>query len=448
MAWFLRGVQSAVFHYASCAPCTGYADGRKRRRDAKQARKAREKLMLEEPDTYHHPEPTGTNPFWGEEIAKGPGPPPRRARRTGTGTGTTGTGTGTGTGSTWGITTAGTLSSVASKVGSSLDGESKDVHDLQDLQDPLRLSDESLDAAMPRPTASRTGSYHCARAPPVNDLHPPVVSLPSPDPVDNLWMLQPPPRASVMAGRERATHVSRCHSGASSRVELRLAHRSRTPQARPPSSTSSRRKRRDTAISTKSTLTCTNTHTSTGDVSDVSPYATATLPPSTTTHTSDIHCAGLRTRDSRPILSTIVSSDSNIAPSSPHSLHRPATSHENALPEKPSPIHHHQRDHRHFSSTDVHLNNSDLSSLNCLQDLVSPHALLRSSFVSAPLVEAKIRLPPSNEDMGSRIQQQGTWKSRAWQHVSSDDDDDDIVRVPFDSLGAGRDPRLRWSVDF
>ncbi|KAJ4983034.1 hypothetical protein SVAN01_11491, partial [Stagonosporopsis vannaccii] len=81
MSWFLRGVQSAVFHYASCAPCTGYADGRKRRREAKLARKARAKLVLEQPGAYHHPEPTGTNPYWGEEIALGPGPPPRRARR-------------------------------------------------------------------------------------------------------------------------------------------------------------------------------------------------------------------------------------------------------------------------------------------------------------------------------------------------------------------------------
>ena len=107
----MRGVQSAVFHYASCAPCTGYSDGRKRRKAAKAARKVREKLELEQPDAYHHPEPTGTNIYWQEEIAMGPGPPPRRARRTNTAT----------TGSTRGMPTRGTQSSALSNGGSSID---------------------------------------------------------------------------------------------------------------------------------------------------------------------------------------------------------------------------------------------------------------------------------------------------------------------------------------
>ncbi|KAF2855849.1 hypothetical protein T440DRAFT_165076 [Plenodomus tracheiphilus IPT5] len=524
MAWFMRGVQSAVFHYASCAPCTGYTDGRKRRRDAKHARKAREKLMLEEPDTYHHPEPTGTNPYWGEEIAMGPGPPPRRARRAGTG-------------STRCVTTAGTQSSAVSKVGSSIDGERKEDVRLSDdtVEDdnwnrkryqredeelwghdepPIPLQQTGTGSSvgvvgfqLRRPATSRSGSYYSVRAPPVNELHPPVVSLPSPDPSENRWMLQPPPKASVMAGKERATNMSRSHSGASSRVELSLgrqvstrqlmqklerrntgdvpsispassycnltsAQRSRTPQARPPSAASSRRKRRDTAVSTKSTITRTSTHTSSAnDSSDalargsITTATTITHQPPLSKSTTNSDTKPLRAHTSRPALSTIVSSGSGIAsPSlSPilHSPRGPTTSDENVLPEKPSPVH-----HRFPSDSIVYpprlkgadhitaLSTSDASTLNHLQDLVSPRALLDSRFVSAPLVEARVRLPPSEEDMAARVQRDASaqWSAeRDTETETSDDDEEDdeeTIRVPFDSFGAGRDVRLRWSVDF
>lgn len=523
MAWFMRGVQSAVFHYASCAPCTGYTDGRKRRREAKHARKAREKLMLEEPDTYHHPEPTGTNPYWGEEIAMGPGPPPRRARRTGTG-------------STRCITTAGTQSSAVSKIGSSMDGEPKEHVRLSDdtAEDdnwnrkryqredeelwghdelPMSLQQTGTGSSVGvvgfqirRPGTSRSGSYYSARAPPVNELHPPVVSLPSPDPSENRWMLQPPPKASVMAGKERATNMSRSHSGASSRVELSLgrqvstrhlmqklerrntgdvpsispassycnlasAQRSRTPQARPPSASSLRRKRRDTAISTKSSITRTNTQTSSAnDSSDALARASTNghttnshQPPpqqqpstSISTSTTNSDPTSLRAHTSRPVLSTIVSSDSGLAspvltPSSPETL----------LPQKPSPIHHRfPSDSTAYPSHTSSLNTSDTSTLNRLQDLVSPRALLDSRFVSAPLVEARLRLPPSEEDMATRVKTAGEaewagsracWRSRRESESSDgldEDEDEEMLRVPFDSFGAGRDVRLRWSVDF
>ncbi|KAI8942734.1 hypothetical protein NX059_000780 [Plenodomus lindquistii] len=517
MAWFMRGVQSAVFHYASCAPCTGYTDGRRRRRDAKQARKAREKLMLEEPDAYHHPPPTGTNPYWREEIAMGPGPPPRRARRTGTG-------------SSRCITTAGTQSSAVSKMGSSMDGEAKEALRLSDDtadddrwnrkryqredeelwghdEPPMPLQHTGTGFPLRRHGTSRSGSYYSARAPPVNDLHPPVVSLPSPDPLENRWMLQPPPKASVMAGKERATNMSRSHSGASSRVELSLgrqvstrqlmlkverrntgdvpsispassysnltpAPRSRTPQARPPSATSSRRKRRDTAISTKSTITRTDTQSSfTNDSNDalargIPATSTPSHPPSSTTPYDP---TPLRESSSRPALSTIVSSESGIT-SPTLSPRRPMTSDENSLPEKPSPVH-----HRFPSDSTVYptptpvgltnpktrtpLSTSDASTLNRLQSLVSTRALLDSRFVSAPLVEARVRLPPSEEDMAgiSKRIRNGWAGETAWRQPrdteSSDEEydgqeEEETVRVPFDSFGGGRDVRLRWSVDF
>jgi hypothetical protein len=348
-----------------------------------------------------------------------------------------------------------------------------------------------------RPGTSRSGSYYTARAPPVNELHPPVVSLPSPDPSENRWMLQPPPKASVMAGKERASNRSRSGSGASSRVELSLGRqvssrqimhklergetpevpshsptnsysnlstqgqrhdRCRTPQARPPSATSSRRKkRRDTSRARDLAMTRTDTDStqqSSGDSSDtVVRGSTASRTPGI----PDIKV--IRVRQSRPALSTVFSSNSganelSTLPSSHIKDHTNSDENALTLPEKPTPVHH------RFTSTSTSdsipyylkhrepLNSSDISSLNCLQDLVSPRALLNSRFVSAPLVEAKIRLPPSEEDMASRARQDwsgsGFSVSRGW-----GSGEEEVVRVPFDKEGPPeRDPRFRWSVDF
>jgi hypothetical protein len=454
MSWFLRGVQSAVFHYASCAPCTGYSDGRKRRRAAKAATKIKEKLQLDDPDTYQHPPPTGTNRYWEEEIRMGPGPPPRRARRTNTG-------------STRGITTAGTQSSALSKGGSSVEGDppgetrlsddtideetwnhkryQREDEDLWGADEPsIPLQHVSSGSStgitgynLRRPGTARSTSYYSVRAPPVNDLHPPVVSMPSPDPADNRWMLQPPPKASVMAGRERASNRSRSGSGASSRIELNLQRqlstrqarhrldrgqtpempsisrnssysnivsaqrrdRSRTPQVRPPSAASSRHikhlERSDTVSSRNSD-------------SD-----TPRKPPPTYTQKPDVKL--IRVRHSRPALSTVVSHGS----AELSSLAKPRS----------------KSSRRAYTSSSLRapLSSSDMSSLNVLQDLVSPHDLLNSRFVRAPLVEAKIRLPPDGENEKSL----------------DDGEEEEVVRVPFDNLGRPvRDPRFRWSVDF
>ncbi|KAF1919736.1 hypothetical protein BDU57DRAFT_443533 [Ampelomyces quisqualis] len=484
MSWFLRGVQSAVFHYASCAPCTGYTDGRKRRRAARAASKVKEKLQLEDPGSYQHPPPTGTNPYWDEEIRIGPGPPPRRARRTNTG-------------STRVITTAGTQLSALSKGGSSIEGHPADglrssdetIHDETWNHKRYQREDEDLwginELAIPlqhiasgssvggpgynlkRPGTSRSASYYSVRAPPVNDLHPPVVSMPSPNPADNHWMLQPPPKASVMAGRERATNRSRSASGASSRVELSLQRqlsskqvmhkfergetpempsisrhssysnivsgqrreRSRTPQVRSPSASSPRlRTRCDTVLSRSDTVSTTHSF---ADFND------ATLKSNSAPGPSDVKV--IRVRQSRPVLSTVVSSGSGGYGSSDENTHL----------QQPSQ----RRDFicasTQSTKSDAHLraplSSSDMSSLNCLQDLVSPGDLLKSRFISAPLVEAKIRLPPEdNEEARTLRPKQFRAPSRF-----SNSGADEQVRVPFDHEGVPvRDPRFRWSVDF
>ncbi|KAL5114814.1 hypothetical protein ACEQ8H_007307 [Pleosporales sp. CAS-2024a] len=464
MAWFLRGVQSAVFHYASCAPCTGYADGRKRRKAARIANKAKEQLQLQDPHAYQHPPPTGTNPYWEEEIRMGPGPPPRRARKN--------------NGTPRCLTTAGTQHSAQSKAASTLHGPDK-----------LRLSDDTADddtwnhkryqredehlwgiddAAIPlahiasrssaggsgfhlsRPDTSRSASYYSVRAPPVNDLHPPVVSMPSPNSADNRWMLQPPPKASVMAGREPARNRSRSGSAASSRVELnshrRLSTRhaqhklergqtpempsisrnssysnivsaqrrdtSRTRQPRRPSASSSHHaKRRDTALSRSDTV---STHRSSGESTDTMHKSTSTA--TSTSTAPDVKI--VRTRNSRPLLSTVLSSGSNDENASP------------LLQPQPQP---HSLVPKRLKAGHMSASSADATSLSVLQDLVEPGHLLKSRFVSAPLVEAKIRLPiDDGEDEDHDVLQ-----------------DDEMVRVPFDQEGKRvRDPRLRWSVDF
>ncbi|KAF2659209.1 hypothetical protein K491DRAFT_591648 [Lophiostoma macrostomum CBS 122681] len=490
MSWFLRGVQSAVFHYASCAPCTGYMHRKKRRKQAKRDRQTHHRLKAEQPELYHHPEPTGTNPFWDEEIVMGPGPPPRRAKRTNTGTA-----------SQKGFTAAGNTSAVGSHAGSNVDINRGD--------DALRLSDDTTDdenwnrkryqredeelwgleepsspssskfgrdsstgvGGVNRPSTSKSSaeSYFTARAPPVNDLHPPIVSMPSPNASDNHWMLQPPPKASIMSGKERATTRSRSGSGASSRIELSLQRqvsvrqlkvkldrgetpempplsrgssynnmftlqrhdRPRTPNVRPPSAASSRKKkkRRDPVGNAPS-----DTNRSSGESSDTIVHSK-----------SSVKFAGIsslrvvRVRGSRQRLSTVISSGSGISPPEPAVLGLGA---ENQLTRRSRYTSDQSSDSapylmKHRSP----LMNSDASSLNVLQDLVSPRALLSSRFVSAPLVEAKIRLPAAD------MEEETTLNSIAGKDWVNTDHSE--ATVPFDSVpGPERDPRMRWSVDF
>ncbi|CAI6275635.1 unnamed protein product [Periconia digitata] len=518
MAWFMRGVQSAVFHYISCAPCHGYSDRKQKRKHAKEARQVRMKMQLERPELYHHPEPTGTNPYWQEEITMGPGPPPRRARRTNTS-------------STRGITSAGTQSSAVSQGGNSIDAgpypelrlsddtlnedDEKWNHKRYQREDedlwgsepvvPVQsaLSGSSVGVTgLTRPTPSRSESHCSVRAPPVNDLHPPIVSLPSPRPTDNRWMLQPPPKAAVMSGKERATNRSRSGSGASSRVELSLQRqvsvrqaknklnhgesprsisrgssysnllsgqrhdRPITPQTRPISAASSRRKRRDTTMA----KTEPGEHSS-YDSSDNSIYPTSLSRSQTGPPTSK----SLGVRISRQQLSTVVSSGSgNPSTPSPTTISfAAAAENDDASSKKPFPraqrpsytsavssdaLVPSSTKRRGAGATIANRNpSSDKNSLTSLQNLVEPDALLNTRFVSAPLLEAKIKLPPSDQDeeknLGRAVFAGNGLKigthGKMWGAEMVDGAE---VRVPFDrsdsSSEAPRDPSMRWSVDF
>jgi hypothetical protein len=471
---------------------------KQRRKHAKQARKARTKLVEEQPGLYHHPEPTGTNLYWQEEICLGPGPPPRRAKRTNTC-------------NTRATVTAGTHGSALSQTGSSID---------VDRAAKLRLSDDTLDddnwnrkryqrededlwgfdtivplqttvsgsssgvAGLTRPSTSRSGSYYSPR-PPLTDLHPPVVSLPLPHSYDNQWMLQPPPKASVMSGKERATLRSRSGSGASSRVELSLQRqvsarqlrhqidrgetpeipslsrgtsyndmflgqrheRPMTPLARAPSAASSYRprRRRDTAM----TSTSAADHPSSDSSDTVVRHSHSSSREQSTVPSLNV----LRVRGSRQQLSTVISSGSGDPSTSPTNT-PPELENQNIRVPAIRKVRHSTQstdsDPYHLMKRHAPLVSSDISSLNVLQNLVSPDALLNSRFVSAPLMEARVKLPPSDHDE-QKMLDADPWSgsgfaiSRGWGMGQVEGQ----ARVPFDSAGvAQRDPRMRWSVDF
>jgi hypothetical protein len=338
-----------------------------------------------------------------------------------------------------------------------------------------------------------------------NPLDPPITGLPSVRPSDNHWMLQPPPRASIMSGKERPTNRSRSGSSASSRVELSLRRRAstrhlhkmledgsapelpplarvssyhnnivsgpghdrpRTPDNRPASTVSliGQRRRRETTIrdarevrilSRESSITV--VHSEKASTTPVSSshgpdeardgsHNSASLGASPKPPMPNLRI--VRVRSSLPRLSTIVSSDSG----------NPICAHRNT----PDSAENRRSEHHRSSTTQSSDSNpymmvkhrpplatSDASSLNVLQDLVPPKNLLNSRFVSAPLVEARIQLPPSDQEEVRTLDPAPNWTgsgfavSREWEGTAVEPPQLlDKLRVP------GRDPQMRWSVDF
>ena len=285
-AWFWRGFQSAIFYYISCAPCTKVLDQRRKKQNAarakaeKAARKAAQARLVEdgnaaEPE-YDHPLPSSTNPFWEDDIKMGPGPPSKRrhrqagadahgkekereskdrTRKSGSmemvqtaPTVTTGSGNGSGT-----QDSSNTKDMISSTDNNTLDAihpnateASQDPPDTNWNRQRYQRVDEPLWGLAGddhHPSTVETGvspsrnsssgrrgqqSYYYARNPAVNDLHPPVVSTAPRSRLETQWMLQPPPRAKVMEGKEKATRersetVSTQSSRASSQRTGRIA---------------------------------------------------------------------------------------------------------------------------------------------------------------------------------------------------------------------------------
>ena len=228
-AWFWRGTQSAIFYYLSFAPCTKVADQRKKKREAKRAKAEREMA-----GTFQHPLPSGTNPYWNEEITLGPGPPPKRAakEKAKKEVRTLKSSEAEGRGSRAGESSAGTGStSLDTSDGQAIPQDFGQMSSEEwnrrryQREDEILWGLETVEAenSIGVSTASRSargaGNYNYARNPEVNELHPPVVSTQPTSKRETQWMLQPPPRAKVMEGKERDSR-SRSNSGTSASNSL------------------------------------------------------------------------------------------------------------------------------------------------------------------------------------------------------------------------------------
>ncbi|KAA6410863.1 MAG: hypothetical protein FRX48_05173 [Lasallia pustulata] len=218
MAWFWRGFQSAVFYYVSCAPCAKLAHQRKRHKEAQRSRANDALNVSEEPGFYNHPTPFSTNMYWGEEILLGPGPPTKRERKSGNRRDLNSGGKGSSTGSS--TVVGGPSEEVLERMEGRPSGDGWNRKRYQREDELLWGVDGPDDGSGPMPGLSGTvtsrsgGNYYIARNPAVNDLHPPVVSSQPTHRRETKWMLQPPPSAKVMEGKERANR-SRSGSGVS-----------------------------------------------------------------------------------------------------------------------------------------------------------------------------------------------------------------------------------------
>lgn len=212
-SWFWRGFQSAIFYYVSCAPLSKFSYRRKKRKEYKRA-KADNAMDEAEGGVHKHLAPFSTNPFWGEEIAIGPGPPIRKAQRDGKGLPEKGkkkkdrqlqTGNSTETGTSQADTVVGKES--GERVRDSDEGWNRKRYQREDELLWGLEEHNSNSTGLPPMSRSASGStyQYYARNPAINDLHPPIVSTHPTNKIETQWMLQPPPIAKVMDGKERQT---------------------------------------------------------------------------------------------------------------------------------------------------------------------------------------------------------------------------------------------------
>lgn len=194
--WLYRGAQSAVFYYATCTPCAMSIDRRKRKNDAARTQRMQQRydldVITDQPRPFPQPTPFSTNEGWREEIALGPGPPTRRGgnrnhQRT----------------NSWNTDQSSQLKDKSGSLMHPL-GERWNRMRYQREDEPLWGQEQEVRGSSigfsGSGRADREPKYYTARAPPVNDLHPPIVSGPI-SRAETRWMLQPPPSARVMEGK-------------------------------------------------------------------------------------------------------------------------------------------------------------------------------------------------------------------------------------------------------
>lgn len=252
----VAALRSVWFYYIACTPCRKVGHRRETRKEAKRERGLKERLEMEQPGLYRHPNPENTNEYWMEDIRMGPSLPKRGPNGKNQSQGkinTAGPAAATVDGSQLerGLTngsnaafpsneTAGSPTVVAAddlEARTTLSMSVADSTDLEWNHKRYQREDEELWGhqmykrtnqrlreviTKGRDTAgrlfdTRTGRereiteeerqqfygeyYGAARNPPVNDYHPPVVSSRPAQKGEFQWMLQPPPPAKVMEGK-------------------------------------------------------------------------------------------------------------------------------------------------------------------------------------------------------------------------------------------------------
>ncbi|KAL1633823.1 hypothetical protein SLS56_002702 [Neofusicoccum ribis] len=480
-----RGIQSAIFFYLSCAPCVGHAHQRRRRKEARRDRLEKAALELESPDAYRHPDPSSTNPYWNEEIALGPGPPPRGKKRQKRNIGTAGTQGSARSRVNSDVEEEGvagiqiSLSPGASDTTLNDDSWNKRRDQREDddhwgsetvsSRGGLRVSSSAGSATglvgLSRPSTGRSASesYYTPRPPPVNEFHPPVVTALSPNAGANNWMLAPPPSAKVMSGKKKGSTRSRASSRTSSRADVNLQRemsqrkieekfkRGETPEVPPVSRGSSyirdsKSSHGSPRLASSPTLSTKKFSLERRSIAEDSDASDDTLPRDKR-HDSGNHLAIIspnveRGSPKRPMatrqrLSTVHSGEtlakrSSTARASTQMELKTSVLHKENISELPA---------RSLSTNRAIRKPEPLvirdSSLNLLQELVSPNALLKSQFVKSPTLEARIELPPTNSSEELQLRSLSPWFPS----------DDFVVAAEDSGSDNLSNPRLRWSMD-
>ena len=247
--WFLRGVQSAIFYYVSCAPCI---DARYKKRRRREAKAAEAQVVDTEPGFVRQPMAFQTNEQWTEEIILGPGPPKqwkgdpillkyrKNKHPTPPSTPTSGAPSSDAPNKPpLERRFSSAIGNVKESIRNSLHPETlkwnwkrydRDDEILRGLGDKMtnmgdkmtnmgdkvtRIWDrvtsgshqEEVLSGRKRAHTNESDQYDYTRGhfPAINNLHPPVVSQLPANKADAAWMMLPPPSAAVMAGRERPT---------------------------------------------------------------------------------------------------------------------------------------------------------------------------------------------------------------------------------------------------
>ncbi|EME50095.1 hypothetical protein DOTSEDRAFT_68834 [Dothistroma septosporum NZE10] len=204
-----RGIQSAIFYYLSCAPCSDARHRRRRKEEAKGERAERELLERDHPNYYRHPSPSSTNPYWQAEIDLGPHGLQRNKRKTHTADSRRRLRE-----QNYGSESP-SWDQIPPVTAGSDDSDSRwNFRRYQREDEELWGSTSNFGGSMygeglTKPQRAMTkdsmrSDYSEYRNPQINDMHPATVTKVT-TPEEVMWMKQPPPVAAVMSGKERAT---------------------------------------------------------------------------------------------------------------------------------------------------------------------------------------------------------------------------------------------------